>query len=339
MAAKPIVTGLLAYGMSGRLFHAPFISTHPGFKFKAVTERTKKVVNARYPDVMSYNTTNELLADAEIELVIINTPNNTHYSLAKQALLTGKHVVVEKPAAANVAEVKELFDLARQVNRHLLIYQNRRWDSDFLSVKQVIESGRLGNLIEVNFRYDRYRPTISAKKFKEDANASANGIVYDLGPHLLDQVISMFGRPLSFTKTTAIHRPNSTVADYFSYHLVYPNQVNVFLTAGWLIARPLPSFVVHGTLGSYIKNRTDVQEEQLDANVLPTDAAYGEEHAGSEGILTLRGTDNSEQTESIPTVKGNYNPIFEAVYHTIRNNALYPVTEEQIIWQMEMLEA
>jgi scyllo-inositol 2-dehydrogenase (NADP+) len=337
--SAPIVTGLLAYGMSGRLFQAPFISAHPGFKFKAVVERTKKVVADRYPDVMSYNTTEELLADPEIELVIVNTPNNTHYPLSKQALLAGKHVLVEKPGAASVAEIKELYDLARSVNKHFLVYQNRRWDSDLLSVKQVIESGRLGNLIEVNFRYDRYRPTISVKKFKEDPTASANGLVYDLGPHLLDQTIHLFGRPLSFKKTTAIHRDNSAVIDYFHYHLTYPNQLNVFLTAGWLIAQPVPSSVIHGTVGSYIKDRTDVQEEQLDANMLPTDPAYGIEHAGSEGILTIAGADASKQTERVPSLKGDYTHLFEAAYQTIRHNALFPITEEHIAWQMEMLEA
>jgi scyllo-inositol 2-dehydrogenase (NADP+) len=337
--SAPITTGLLAYGMSGRLFHAPFVHKHPGFKLKAMVERTKKVMNERYPDVLSYDSTEELLADAEIELIIVNTPNNTHFELSKQALLAGKHVLVEKPASATIDQVKELYDLARSVNRHLLVYQNRRWDSDFLSVKEVIESGRLGNLIELNFRYDRYRPTISVKKFKEDPTASANGLVYDLGPHLIDQVISMFGRPLSFSKTTASHRENSEVVDYFNFHLKYPNQMNVFLTAGWLIAQPMPSFVVHGTVGSFIKDRTDIQEEQLDAGLPPTDAAYGIEHPGSEGVLTIAGMDASKQTEKISAPKGDYTHLFEAAYQTIRNNALYPITEEHIAWQMEMLEA
>src|SRR6202000_1239499 len=145
---SPIKTGLLAYGMSGRVFHAPFIHAHPGFELLAVVERHDKKAGSRYPEIISYDQTKELLNDNEIELIIVNTPNNTHFDLAKRSLQAGKHVLVEKPIAATVAEVKELYDLAREVGKHLMVYQNRRWDSDFLSVKEAIESGRLGQLIE-----------------------------------------------------------------------------------------------------------------------------------------------------------------------------------------------
>jgi predicted dehydrogenase len=256
----PITTGVLSYGMSGRIFHAPFISTNPGFKLKAIVERHEKKAAARYPDVISYDAVDELLSDDEIELVIVNTPNNTHFDYAIKALKAGKHVLLEKPAATNVAEVKEIFDTARKVNKQVMLYQNRRWDSGFLSTKEVIESGRLGNLIEVHFRLDRYKSAIGPKKFKETAATPANGLVYDLGAHLIDNCICLFGKPLSFEKTTGIYRENSEVADYFNFHLKYPNQVNVFLTSGLQIAEATPGFVVHGTLGSFVKNRCDVQE-------------------------------------------------------------------------------
>ncbi|GAB3933502.1 Gfo/Idh/MocA family oxidoreductase [Mucilaginibacter myungsuensis] len=337
--AAPIVTGLLAFGMSGRLFHAPFVHAHPGFQLKAIVERTKKVAQGHYPDVLSYDSTEELLNDPEIEFIIVNTPNNTHYDLSKRALLAGKHVLTEKPAGATVAEVQELYDLARRVGKHYLVFQNRRWDSDFLSVKEVIESGKLGRLIEINCRYDRYRPTISVKKFKEDASLTSAGITYDLAPHLIDQMISLFGKPLTWTKTEASHRENSTVTDYFSFHLTFPHQINVFLSAGWLIAQPLPSFVIHGSLGSFIKSRTDIQEELLDKNVPPTDASYGIEHPGSEGVLTEADMDAKTKSSRLTAPKGDYTHLFEAAYHTIRENALFPITEEHIMWQMEMLEA
>src|SRR6202012_4014524 len=143
----PIKTGLMAYGMSGRVFHAPFICGHPGFELSAVVERHEKKAAERYASIKSYDQTEGLLNDKEIELIIVNTPNNTHFDLAKKSLQAGKNVLVEKPIAATTTEVKELYDLSRQVNKHLMIYQNRRWDSDFLSVKEVIESGRLGELI------------------------------------------------------------------------------------------------------------------------------------------------------------------------------------------------
>jgi scyllo-inositol 2-dehydrogenase (NADP+) len=337
--SAPIVTGLMAFGMSGRIFHAPFISTNPGFTLKAVVERNEKKAGKIYPDIASYNSIDELLSDDEIELIIVNTPSNLHFEHAVKAMQAGKHVLIEKPAAATSAEVKELFDLGRKLNKHVMIYQNRRYDSGFLSAKEVIESGRLGNLIEVTFRMDRYKAAIGVKSFKETKGVPANGLVYDLGPHLLDNVISLFGKPLSFTKTTGIYRTGSEVPDYFNYHLTYPNQLNVYLTSGLLIAGETPGFVVHGTNGSFIKNRTDVQEAQLDKGMMPTDPAYGLEPAGNEGELTTVGIDNVKCTETVASHKGDYNQIFNAAYHTIRDNALFPVTEEHIAWQLELLEA
>jgi len=329
----------MAYGMSGRVFHAPFIYAHPGFESSAVVERHKKKMAERYPDIISYDQTEDLLNDQQIELIIVNTPNNTHFDLAKRSLQAGKHVLVEKPIAATVAEVKELYDLSRQVGKHLMVYQNRRWDSDFLSVKEAIESGRLGQLIEIQFRFDRYKTTLSPKQFKETKSMAPNGLAYDLGPHLIDQAISLFGRPLKFTKTTATYREDSQVDDYFHFHLSYPNQLNVYLTSGLLIAQPTPSFVVHGALGSYIKDRVDVQEAQLDKGILPTDPTYGIEPEGCEGKLVTFDEHNQKNIELTLSYKGQYIQLFEAAYQTIRNGALYPITEEHIAWQIELLEA
>jgi scyllo-inositol 2-dehydrogenase (NADP+) len=337
--SKPIVTGLMAYGMSGRIFHAPFISTNPGFTFKAVVERHEKKAVNTYPDIISYNSIEELLNDDEIELIIVNTPNYTHLEYAIRAMQAGKHVLIEKPATATSAEVKQLFDMGRELNKHVMIYHNRRYDSGFLSTKEVIESGRLGELIEVSFRLDRYKAAIGVKTFKESKEMPANGLVYDLGSHLIDNAVALFGRPLSFNKTTGIYREGSEVPDYFHYHLIYPNQLNVYLTSGLLIAGETPGFVVNGTMGSFIKNRTDVQEAQLDKGMMPTDEGYGVEPSGNEGKLTTVGIDNEKNIELMPSHKGDYNQIFDAAYHTIRNNALFPVTEEHIAWQLEMLEA
>jgi len=325
--------------MSGRIFQAPFLSTHPGFKLKAVAERSKKIMAETYPDIISYDSIEELLNDTEIELIVVNTPGYTHFDFAMKALKAGKHVLIEKPAVATVDQLKALYDQAREVGKHIFVYQNRRWDSDFLAVKQVIESGRLGKLVEVSIRFDRYAPKLSPKKFKEDAALPPNGLVYDLGPHLIDQVISLFGRPLSFHKVTASNRDNSEVIDYFSFHLAYPNQLNVYLTSSLLVGEALPSFVVHGSLGSFIKDRVDVQEPQLDKGMKPTDPAYGQERPGGDGRLVLLDIDGKKTTETVPAIKGDYTHLFEAVYQTIRNNALYPITEEHIAWQIELLEA
>lgn len=336
--SKPIVTGILAYGMSGRIFHAPFLSTNPAFELKAVVERHVKKAAKTYPQIVSYNNVDELINDSEIELVVVNTPNYLHFEHAVQALRAGKHVLIEKPAAATSAEVKQLFDLGREAGKQVMIYQNRRYDSGFISVKEVIESGRLGELIEVHFRLDRYRAAISPKLFKEKANMPANGLVYDIGAHLVDNAISLFGRPLTFDKVTATHREGSEVPDYFSFRLSYPHQLQVYLTSSLLTVEPTAGFVINGTVGSFIKNRTDVQEAQLDAGMLPTDPAYGIEPAGEEGKLVTMGADHTKTVEWVPSQKGCYELLFEAVHHTIRNNALFPVTEEQIAWQLELLE-
>lgn len=325
--------------MSGRIFHAPFLSTNPQFKLKAVVERNQKKMAAHYPDIVSYDSVEELLNDSELELIIVNTPNFTHFDFAKQVLRAGKNVLIEKPAAGNAAEIKELYDAARENGRKAMVYQNRRWDSDFLSVKEVIESGRLGRLAEVNFRYDRFKPELSPKPFKETKDTPINGIVYELCPHLIDQVIHLFGKPLSFNKFTAIQRDNSEVADYVNFRLVYPAGLVVNLSSGLLIADPVPAFVVHGTVGSYSKHRVDVQEAQLDKGMLPTDDAYGIEPPASEGKLVTVGPGGEKSMEFVPSIKGDYSNLFYAVYHAIRNNTLYPITEEHMTWQMELLEA
>jgi len=336
--SKPIITGIMAFGMSGRIFHAPFLTTNPGFKLKAVVERHEKKAANTYRDILSYDNIDDLINDDEIELIVVNTPNYLHFEHATRALNAGKHVLIEKPAAVTSEEVKQLFELGRKVDRKVMVYQNRRYDSGFLSTKEVIESGKLGELVEVHFRLDRYRNAVGPKLFKEKKDMPANGLVYDLGAHLVDNAISLFGKPLSFDKVTAIHRDGSEVPDYFSFRLTYPNQLNVYLTSSMLTVEPTAGFVVNGKIGSFIKNRNDSQEEQLDKGMLPTDFAYGIEPAGSEGKLVTIGIDNQKITEWLPSKKGCYEHIFQSVYHTIRDNALFPVTEEQVAWQLELLE-
>lgn len=333
-----INTGLLAYGMSGKVFHAPFIATHEGFNLKGIVERTKKLAQLDYPEIISYNSVDELINDETIDLVIINTPNNTHYEYAKQALKAGKHILVEKPFTATTAQAKELFALAKSVGKKALVYQNRRYDSGFNAVKKVIESGKLGKLVEIHFRYDRYRNEISPKAFKEEL-VEATGLQYDLGPHLIDQAIALFGKPLKFNKILSKNREHTKVDDYFAIQLTYPNDLNIFLTASMLVADIGDAFVVNGMLGSFRKNHADVQEAQLLKSMKPTEEGYGIENPTDAGKLTLVTADGGRTTELVSSERGNYPGIFEAVYQNIVNDIAYPITEDDILAQLEILES
>ncbi|KRT17389.1 oxidoreductase [Pedobacter ginsenosidimutans] len=335
---KTINAGLLAYGMSGKVFHAPFLQAHSGFNLKAIVERSHKNAVNDYPNITSYNSVDELLNDTEIELVVINTPNNLHYEHSKAALTKHKHILVEKPFTATAVQAKELFELADSVGKQIFFYQNRRWDSDFIAVKKVIESGKLGKLVEVHMRYDRYRNVIGPKAFKENPIA-ASGLLYDLGPHLLDQVISLFGKPLSYHKILGKNRVGTLVDDYFSIQLSYPNSLQVFVTASMLVVNPQAGFVLHGINGSFIKQRTDIQEEQLLAGMKLTDPGYGVEPASKDGLLTTIDAEGHKTEEMIPSEVGSYLPLFEAVYQAINNNKPYPVTREDVLTQLEIIES
>lgn len=334
-----INVGLMAYGMSGKVFHAPFVHQNDGFNFVAVTERTKKQAAIDYPNVISYNTIDELIADENIDLIIINTPNYTHYDYAKKCLQAGKHILVEKPFTATVAQAKELFALAKELGKKAFIYQNRRFDSGFKITKEIIESGKLGKLTEVYFRFDRYRNEIGPKGFKEDPSFEASGLSYDLGPHLLDQAIALFGKPQKFYKVLANNRAGSKVDDYFFIHLAYPNQLNVYLTATMLAAAIPPAFVVNGSLGTFAKNHGDVQESQLLKGMKPADEGYGIEASQDAGKLTLVTPNGGREVATLTSPQGNYGEIFELVYQSIKNNQPFPITNEEIIAQLEILES
>ena len=335
MNPQPVKTGLLAYGMSGRLFHAPFVHAHPGFTFSGVTERSQKKVNEAYPDVKSYNSIDELISDPAIELVIVNTPNFTHFDYAKKALEAGKHVLIEKPLATSVAEAKELFELGKKQKRYVMAYQNRRWDSDFQSVKEIVAGKKLGKLVEVHIRFDRYKLAIEGKAHKEEPLPGA-GLAWNLAPHVLDQAICLFGQPLECFKTTAAHRSGTKVDDYAFFHLQYQNDLQVYVHVSLLCAKPLPSYVLHGKKGSFIRDRTDIQEKQLNSGISLRDPEYGKDN--TLGELTLGDTNGQLSTESIPTPRGDYYQLFEAVYQQIRHQRLYPVTKDEILCQLEILE-
>jgi len=336
MNITPIKTGILSFGMSGKVFHAPFLDVHPGFELTAVVERSEKKALHLYPDIRSYDAVDALLADPKIELIVVTTPNNTHFDFGMKALKAGKHVLMEKPFATTVSEATTLYAAAKERNLLILPYQNRRFDTDFRSVREVLDSGALGKLTEVHIRFDRYRPEIGPKVFKE-TQVPGSGLAFDLGPHLLDQVLSTFGMPLRWKKTLGYHRNHTLVDDYMHFHLEYPEGLQVFVSANMMVVEQQPAYVLHGSKGSYVKHRTDVQEKQLVGGMKPLDAAYGMEETGGEGLLTILHLDGSLQRSSTGLKRSSYLELFDAVYRSIRLDEPYFVTEEQLLKQLEML--
>ncbi|WP_343329708.1 Gfo/Idh/MocA family oxidoreductase [Polaribacter staleyi] len=338
MTNNVIKTGILSFGMSGQIFHAPFLDEHQNFELSAVVERSKKKAHLIYSDIKSYDTIDEILADSEIELIIVNTPNPTHFEFALKALKAKKHVLLEKPFTVNSSEAKQLFTAAKKYNCSVLAYQNRRYDSDFLSVKNVLESNKLGKLVEFHLRYDRYKYVIGEKVTKETP-VPGSGLSYDLGPHLLDAAISLFGTPLEWKKSLGKFRPNTQVDDYAHFHLLYPEGMQVFITTSLLVSEPQPAFILHGTKGSYIKQRADVQEQQLQEGMKPSNPLFGIESTNTPGILTYFNDEGVKKHENITSKKSSYKQVFDDVYGTIRDGKTYPVTENQIIQQLEILES
>ncbi len=332
-----IKAGIMSYGMSGKIFHAPFLSLHKGFDLVAIVERSKNNAVADYPDIITYRSIEELLADERLELIVVNTPNYTHYEYAKASLNAGKNVLIEKPFSVTKAEAEELFSLAFRKGLKVLAYQNRRFDSDFLAVQKVVKSGKLGKIAEAHLRFDRYRNEISEKTFKEEPIPGA-GIFYDLGAHMIDQAIALFGIPSEFRKTYSKHRANTEVDDIAYAHLKYDGGLNVFITTNMLVVKQQPAYVFYGNNGTLTKHRTDVQEPQLLAGLKPDDEKYGIENSGDEGFLYTFDDNGDVLEEKVESEKGNYMMLFDEVYNAIRKDHEYFIKQNDVLGQLSILQ-
>jgi scyllo-inositol 2-dehydrogenase (NADP+) len=332
----PINTALCSFGMSGWVFHAPFITTNPGFNFYGVWERTKNLAEKKYPGVKTFRSLEEMLADKNIELVVVNTPSVTHYDFAKQVILAGKNVIVEKPFTPTIAQAEELIALAKKKNVQLSVYQNRRYDSDYKTVKKILDEGWLGNIVDAAIHYDRYVPSLSYKVHKETPTPGV-GCLYDLGSHLIDQALQLFGMPLALFADITINRPNSKVDDYFDLKLFYPSH-RMTLKSSYYVREALPGYQLHGTLGSFIKHKTDVQETDLQANKKPDSADWGIEPDSQKGLLHTE-KDGKIIKEYVQSLQGNYGDYYTGVYNSIRNNTAVPVSGEEGMKVIQVIEA
>ena len=332
---QKIKTALLSYGMSGKVFHAPFLNLHPGFELLGSWERSNKLIQADYPELTSYPSLESVL-ESDAELIVVNTPTATHFEYAKKVLQAGKHAIVEKAFTSTVAEAQELAALANEKGLKLAVFQNRRWDSDFKTIQKVIDDGLLGELIDAEFHFDRYTPDLSPKVHKETINGGS-GIIKDLGSHLIDQALTLFGFPQAVNADIRITREHSLVDDSLDICLFYPN-FRVRLKAGFFNREMIPSFILQGKKGSFFKARGDVQEDQLKLNHLPNLTDWGTEKKDLEGLLHTE-IDGKVIRKKIPTLQGNYYDYFEGMYQAIANNRKEAVTAQDGIKVMQIIEA
>jgi scyllo-inositol 2-dehydrogenase (NADP+) len=329
-----IKVGIIGYGLSGRYLQAPFFATNPSFSLVAVVTKSYEP-KEQYSNIVVYSTADELINDPEIDLISICSPSDTHFELAKKVLLAGKHCLVEKPFTATKAEAIALFALATKMGKIITVFQNRRFDSDFLTVKKILESGHLGSLVSYEAHFDRYKPVLNAKKWKETMQPG-NGILYDLGSHILDQTIVLFGKPISVAGEKFTQREGSDIDDAFDIRLNY-GRLKVKLSASLLVKKLGPRYTIHGTKGSFIKYGIDVQEDHSKDGLLPNEINFGIESEKEAGLLVYE-KNGVEYSERVISEKGNWTGFFQNLADTINGKTEIEVKDFQILEQISILE-
>lgn len=331
-----INTALVSFGMSGKLFHAPFIDANPLFNLAGSWERSSKNIQSVYPTTKSYDSYEALLGDPGIDLVVVNSPNDTHFEFTKKALLAGKHVVCEKAFTNTAIEAQALDELAIAKNLKLAVYQNRRYDADFLTIQKLIQEESIGSLQDVHISFERYRTSLSPKKHKESVSPGA-GLLYDLGPHLVDQAILLSGMPMAVFADIRITRKVGIVDDYFHIILYYPGH-RITLTSGMIFMTQLPGYKIYGTKGCFIKNRSDVQEADLIAGKKPNSSNWGVEAAVDYGHL-YSDMNGIITHKVIPSLPGNYGIFYDKLADAIVNDGPLPTTAAEGTNIIRVLEA
>lgn len=327
-----IRVGLIGYGYASKTFHAPLIAGTVGLELAAISSSDESKVKADWPGVRVVAEPRHLFNDPAIDLIVIPTPNDTHFPLAKAALEAGKHVVVDKPFTVTLSQARELDALARSLGRVLSVFHNRRWDSDFLTLKALLADGALGEVAYFESHFDRFRPQV-LDRWREQAGPGS-GIWYDLGAHLLDQALTLFGLPVSLTVDLAQLRPGAKATDYFHAVLNYP-QRRVVLHGTLLAAAESARYIVHGSRGSYVKYGLDPQEERLKNGERPPQEDWG--YDMRDGVLSrAEGTEIVEETWL--TLPGNYPAYYAGIRDALNGSGENPVPASQAIQVMELIE-
>ncbi len=325
--------GLIGFGMAGQAFHSPVIRGVAGMELACILERRGTRAQEKYPAIRVARTLDELLADKQIQLCVIATPNDSHFDLAKACLLAGRDVVVDKPFAPTLAESTELVRLAAERGRLITVYQDRRWDGDFATIKKIAHSGDLGTIVEYECRFDRFRLEPKPNAWREKADQPAAGVLFDLGPHVIDQALVLFGEPKSITASAFCQRETSKVDDSFDVCLEYPG-LRAVGRARIIAYAPGPHFLIHGTKGSFVKYGMDPQEARLRADQYPQGTDWGPDW-GKEaeelwGTLSLVG----EPSVKVKTERGDYRGFYANVRDAIEKKTPLEVTPEQALRTM-----
>ncbi len=329
-----INVGLVGYGLAGSVFHAPLIESVQGLTLTAIMSSHPEKMHRDNPTITVVPTLDRLLEHKEITLVVIATPNDTHYDLAKQALEAGKHVVVDKPFVIRATQADELIALAHKQQVVLSVFHNRRWDNDFLTVCHLLKTNLLGEVSTYEAHYDRYRPIVRDRWREWEMPGS--GTLYDLGSHLIDQALFLFGFPQSVWADVQTQRRGTQVDDYFHLVLSYPRQ-SVILHAGSLVREPGPHFQLHGTTGSFIKYGLDSQEDALKTGKRPGDPGWGEDREDNYGKLTI---DVGETTVkgTVKTLAGRYEIFYQDLVEAITLGKPAPVSAEEARNTIKVIE-
>lgn len=330
--SQRIYVGLVGYGLAGAVFHAPLIRAIPRLRLAAIATRREGQVMADHSGVAVHPTPEVLIAEPGIDLVVIASPNETHFPLARAALEAGKHVVVDKPFTITSAEADELIALAARRGRLLSVFQNRRWDADFRTVRSCIEQGLLGEVASYEAHFDRFRPAIKQGWREQDAPGS--GILYDLGAHLIDQALVLFGSPRAVTADLLAQRSGARTVDYFHLTLDYGRR-RVIVRSSTLVPEPGPRFAVHGDGGSFLKYGIDGQEDALKAGVRPGLPEWGREDPRWFGTLVTP----SGERRVIESLPGAYEAYYEGIAAAILDGAPPPVRAEEARGVIRVIEA
>ncbi|MES2388300.1 MAG: Gfo/Idh/MocA family oxidoreductase [Bacteroidota bacterium] len=333
---SPVTVGLASYGLSGKAFHAPFLDQSPQFRLTHVLERTSNNAEAKYQGINTVRDYEDLLHISGPELIVVNVPDTLHVEFATRAMRAGKHVIIEKPFTLTVSEAKTLIQIAESEDRVLSVFQNRRWDSDFLTVRKLIDSGMLGRLVEYEAHFDRFRNVVDTGKWRENMGIG-HGALYNLGSHLIDQALVLFGLPDEVYGELRIQRTGGSIDDNFEIILHY-SALKVTLKVGTLVRANLPRYILLGEQGGFVKYGMDVQEEQLRAGMRPDNPAYGIEPSAQHGHLdtTINSLHVQGPVESIP---GDYKPYFAGVFKAVREGIAPPVTGTEGMHVIAVIEA